>query len=69
MDPGAKAFAVFEAALDMEPAARDAFLEAECAGKPELLARVRAMLLADGRANGVLDGAPGRAMVGPADHL
>jgi eukaryotic-like serine/threonine-protein kinase len=37
---------LFEVALEREPATREAYLEAACAGDPELLAEVQAMLAA-----------------------
>jgi tetratricopeptide (TPR) repeat protein len=39
--------AVFERALEVEPAEREAFLAAACGGTPDVLAEVRAMLAAD----------------------
>lgn len=46
---------IFHAALERPEAERDAFLEAACAGSPELLARVRSLLERDGRTAPLLD--------------
>jgi eukaryotic-like serine/threonine-protein kinase len=46
---------IFHAALERPEAERDAFLEAACAGSPELLARVRSLLERDGRTEPLLD--------------
>ncbi len=42
-----RALAIFDAVADMVPAARDAAVANECAGDPELLAHVQALLAAD----------------------
>jgi serine/threonine-protein kinase len=46
---------VFEAALELAPEARPAFIQAACAGDPELTAAVERLLRAHERAGGVLD--------------
>lgn len=48
--------ALFHAALDRSPEARDAFLVAECGDDTALLARLRAMLAADADPGGLLTG-------------
>ena len=53
MEPGAAE--VFEAALDLKPAERDAFLDRACAGNQALRNKVATLLAADARAEGFLE--------------
>jgi serine/threonine protein kinase len=59
----ARVDALFNAALDLSPAERSAFLEKECTGDPELLLEVRAMVEADGDPGATID----KAMVSGAE--
>jgi eukaryotic-like serine/threonine-protein kinase len=52
---------LFEAALEREPATRAAYLETACAGDPELLAEVQAMLAAHELGELLFDESPGGA--------
>lgn len=60
---------LFNAVLDREPDARDAFLRTACADDPDLLAEVRSLLAADAYAHPLLDSLALDAMVLPADLL
>ncbi|NBB86221.1 MAG: tetratricopeptide repeat protein [Bacteroidetes bacterium] len=60
---------LFNAVLEQEPAARDAFLHTACADDPDLLAEVRSLLAADANAHPLLDSLALDAMVLPADLL
>ena len=51
-----RAFALLREALDREPAQRDAFVEAHCAGDTALTARLRELLIAAEGSSDVLDG-------------
>ena len=46
---------LFRAALDLEPEARDEFLDRACGGNPTLRARVDQLLAADQKADGFLE--------------
>ena len=57
VDPlDAAAYALFERILDLDPGARAAVLDEECAGWPELRARVETLLARDAEASTLLDG-------------
>ena len=59
-----RADAVFDAALDLPPEARDAFVAQACAGDAELGAEVRRLLRAHGQSDGFLS-APAAAVAAP----
>ena len=59
-----RADALFDAALDLPPEARDAFVAKACAGDPELGAEVRRLLRAHGQSDGFLS-APAAAIGAP----
>jgi serine/threonine protein kinase len=59
---------LFDAALDLGPDARSAWLEAACGDDAELLAEVQALLAAHGRAEGILERDPA-AGTGPAPAI
>jgi len=52
--------ALFDRALDRPEPERRAFVEAACKGRPEVLAEVRRLLDARGRAHTFLEDGPGR---------
>jgi len=60
---------LFDAALDRDPAERDAFLQTACADDPDLLAEVRSLLAADAEAHPLLDSLALDAIALPADLL
>jgi eukaryotic-like serine/threonine-protein kinase len=60
---------LFEAALEREPATRAAYLEGACAGDPELLAEVQAMLAANELGELLFDEPPGDAPAAPAEWI
>jgi serine/threonine-protein kinase len=68
MEPSAERFrradAVFDAALDLPPGARAAFVEQRCAGDAELSAEVHRLLRAHERSDGFLS-APAAAVAAP----
>ncbi len=67
---------IFEAALDLPPAQRPAWLDEACAGQPELRLAVERLLAADARRSSLLDQQPGEIVAseladgpGEGDHL
>ena len=60
---------LFNAVLEQDPAARDAFLHTACADDPDLLAEVRSLLAADADAHPLLDSLAIEAIALPADLL
>ncbi len=65
MSDDARALAVFAGAVELDPAERSRYLEAECAGDAALRARVEAMLRADAVGHEVLDQTPGALFADP----
>ena len=55
MDLRTRADAIFDAALDLPPESRDAFVAERCAGDAELHQTVRALLAAHDRSDGILE--------------
>src|SRR5205085_2942673 len=53
--PSAEAKSIFGKALELEPAARAAYLDEACAGDPRLRARIDGLVDAHGRAGGFLE--------------
>lgn len=54
----AEVHALFERVIDLDPDVRSRLLDAECAGNPELRARVEALLTSDTEADTLLDADP-----------
>src|SRR3972149_1545234 len=54
-EDGARARELFDTALARDPAARDAFLDAACAGRPQVRAEVASLLAAHDRAGDFIE--------------